>query len=423
MAEPGRIDAGAFASGLQLSGLIDPAAAAAAGFPHMPLDPSTAQLLLSGLAQQPGGGQPGQPGAGLFLNSAALAAALGQAAGAGGLDGSGDGGDGELGPDGEPKAPADPNDPEAVAAALAARIAAVGAAVIFEKSLTASDVSGGGRVVVPKSVAEQYFPKLEQPSGVTISASDLDGRTYTFKWRFWVNNSSRMYLLEGAGELHRNYGLEVGDVMVFAQKPDGSLVVAGRVANKSDLIKKAPIKRPPPNAAAAVPAGQALPRGAREARGRAPPRQAAASPGVEGAQAGGAGAGGGGSPTGRSLGAGGAVAAGGGAAGGDGGARGRKRKSAGASAGAGGGGGEGRFRGGARGEEGGSLSVLDMEAPSDGIFRAVVLHQSGSVPVGVALARNNRWTATLDVAGELYQAFFDTRDDAVEALTAAGASP
>jgi hypothetical protein len=28
--------------------------------------------------------------------------------------------------------------------------------------------------------------------------------------RFWVNNSSRMYLLEGAGELHRNYCLEVG---------------------------------------------------------------------------------------------------------------------------------------------------------------------------------------------------------------------
>ena len=48
---------------------------------------------------------------------------------------------------------------------------------------------------------------------------------------------------------------------------------------------------------------------------------------------------------------------------------------------------------------------------------------SPGVGVGVALARNNRWTATLDVAGELYQAYFDCRDDAVEALTAAGASP
>lgn len=66
-------------------------------------------------------------------------------------------------------------------------------------------------LVLPlQSIAEQYFPRLEAPSGVTISAADLEGRAYTFKWRFWVNNSSRMYLLEGAGELHRNYGLEVG---------------------------------------------------------------------------------------------------------------------------------------------------------------------------------------------------------------------
>ena len=41
-----------------------------------------------------------------------------------------------------------------------------------------------------------------------------------------------MYLLEGAGELHRAYEMNVGDVMVFAQKPDGTLVVAGRPATR-----------------------------------------------------------------------------------------------------------------------------------------------------------------------------------------------
>ncbi|KXZ43735.1 hypothetical protein GPECTOR_81g183 [Gonium pectorale] len=232
--------------------------------------------------------------------------------------------------------------PEAMAAALAARMAASGASIIFEKALTASDVSGGGRVVVPKSIAEQYFPKLEQPSGVTISATDLDGRTYTFKWRFWVNNSSRMYLLEGAGELHRNYGLEVGDVMVFAQKPDGSLVVAGREASKPS-------------------AGPSC---------------------------------------------------------------GRKRKSVTPGLGVGVGVGLHDVRARIRAEEPPSLAVLDMEAPSDGVFRALVTHRSGGpVQLGVALARNNRWTATLDLAGEPYQAFFDTKEDAVEALAAAGACP
>jgi hypothetical protein len=48
------------------------------------------------------------------------------------------------------KPPLDCSDPEVVAGALAARISAAGASVIFEKALTASDVSGGGRVVVPK---------------------------------------------------------------------------------------------------------------------------------------------------------------------------------------------------------------------------------------------------------------------------------
>ncbi|EFJ51447.1 hypothetical protein VOLCADRAFT_116438, partial [Volvox carteri f. nagariensis] len=281
-----------------------------------------------------------------------------------------------------PKSAGAPFDPEALAAALTARMSAAGASIIFEKALTASDVSGGGRVVVPKSIAEQYFPKLEQPSGVTISATDLDGRSYTFKWRFWVNNSSRMYLLEGAGELHRNYGLEVGDVMVFAQKADGSLMVAGRAASKG--------------AAAAAAAAQPIP--GRLTAGGGP------STAVASADA--------------SL-----------LRGGGGGGRKRKVSSSAATAAAATGAAVGglaadptRFR--VRpGDEGlTSLAVLDMEAPSDGIFRAVVQHVS-PVSLGVALARNNRWTATLEVAGEFYQAFFDSREDAVEAVTAAGASP
>ncbi|GIL62714.1 hypothetical protein Vafri_16885 [Volvox africanus] len=328
--------------------------------------------------------------------------------------------------------PADTLDPEAAAVALTARMTAAGASIIFEKALTASDVSGGGRVVVPKSVAEQYFPRLDQPSGVTISAADLDGRSYTFKWRFWVNNSSRMYLLEGAGELHRNYGLEVGDVMVFAQKPDGSLVVAGRIAIKSDLLKKAPAKRPTAASAASGGSGggggggggqTSRYRDSRGARGPPPPpprsqQQPATTTAPAGVEGGGV------APPPLPAAAAAAAAAANtvAAAAADSYAppRGRKRKTffpptphvsnPG-------------FR--ALGDEGTSMAILEMEAPSDGIFRAVVTQHLLTVPpaLGVALARNNRWTATLDVAGETYQAFFDTRDDAMEALAAAGASP
>ena len=37
-----------------------------------------------------------------------------------------------------------------------------------------------------------------------------------------------MYLLEGAAELQKRYNLRVNDVMIFAHKPDKTLVVAGR---------------------------------------------------------------------------------------------------------------------------------------------------------------------------------------------------
>ena len=110
-----------------------------------------------------------------------------------------------------------------------------------------------------QAIAEQYFPRLEQQNGIPVRAVDTQDREYTFKYRFWVNNGvvspgiaketyrkhtdlvssedhigsifldphvslsscmqSRMYLLEGAGELHRAYEMNVGDVMVFAQKP------------------------------------------------------------------------------------------------------------------------------------------------------------------------------------------------------------
>eukprot|EP00955_Chlamydomonas_euryale_P059702 357473-Chlamydomonas_euryale.AAC.10 len=89
-----------------------------------------------------------------------------------------------------------------------------------------------------QAIAEQYFPRLEQANGIPVNATDTRGRTYTFKFRFWINNQSRMYLLEGAGELHRAFEMSVGDVMVFAQKPDGELIMAGRPATKVGATKR-----------------------------------------------------------------------------------------------------------------------------------------------------------------------------------------
>eukprot|EP00955_Chlamydomonas_euryale_P059701 357473-Chlamydomonas_euryale.AAC.9 len=69
----------------------------------------------------------------------------------------------------------------------------------------------------------------------------------------------------------------------------------------------------------------------------------------------------------------------------------------------------------------GGLSVgpAETEPSVDGIFRAVPNGLCGQ-PGGVSSGKNGRWVVTLNLAGELYRAFFDTQDDAQEAFNAAG---
>ncbi len=54
------------------------------------------------------------------------------------------------------------------------------------------------------------------------------------------------------------------------------------------------------------------------------------------------------------------------------------------------------------------VSLVDMEPALDGVFRAV---RNGicSQPGGIFSSKHGRWVVTLNLAGELYQAFFDTQ--------------
>uniref|UniRef100_A0A383W833 TF-B3 domain-containing protein n=1 Tax=Tetradesmus obliquus TaxID=3088 RepID=A0A383W833_TETOB len=140
----------------------------------------------------------------------------------------------------------------------------IGAKVFFEKQLTSSDVSASGRVVVPKAIAEQYFPRIDTPSGTELSVEDAAGDTYTLRFRFWINNQSRMYLLEGTAELQHHYHLKMGDVLIFAQKEDSTIVLAGRPPTKADAHKKPPVRRPSPTPAGRGAARRDQPRGAKD---------------------------------------------------------------------------------------------------------------------------------------------------------------
>jgi hypothetical protein len=90
--------------------------------------------------------------------------------------------------------------------------------------------------------------------------------------------------------------------------------------------------------------------------------------------------------------------------------------------GAGGGGGERNAS--RRSKAGGAGAALaDAEPVVDGIFRAVPGGASaGSPTAGVSCSKTGRWSVTLSLSGELYRAYFDTQEDALEAFNASGSA-
>ncbi|CAA3017153.1 B3 domain-containing transcription factor FUS3-like, partial [Olea europaea subsp. europaea] len=89
---------------------------------------------------------------------------------------------------------------------------------LFKKQLKNSDVSTLRRIVIPKKEAEAYLPFLSAKEGITINMLDMDGvHEWCFKFRFWPNNSSRMYVLECTGDFANTHGLKPGDYIILYQ--------------------------------------------------------------------------------------------------------------------------------------------------------------------------------------------------------------
>ncbi|XP_075515382.1 B3 domain-containing transcription repressor VAL1-like isoform X2 [Primulina tabacum] len=109
---------------------------------------------------------------------------------------------------------------------------------LFEKILSASDAGRIGRLVLPKACAEAYFPPINQSEGIPIRIQDIKGKEWTFQFRFWPNNNSRMYVLEGVTPCIQNMQVQAGDVVTFSRiDPGGQLVIGCRKAtNNGDLL-------------------------------------------------------------------------------------------------------------------------------------------------------------------------------------------
>ncbi|XP_044497204.1 B3 domain-containing protein Os07g0563300-like isoform X2 [Mangifera indica] len=103
---------------------------------------------------------------------------------------------------------------------------------LFEKMLSASDAGRIGRLVLPKKCAEAYFPPISQPEGLPLKVQDSKGKEWIFQFRFWPNNNSRMYVLEGVTPCIQNMQLQAGDIVTFSRlEPEGKLVMGFRKAS------------------------------------------------------------------------------------------------------------------------------------------------------------------------------------------------
>lgn len=106
---------------------------------------------------------------------------------------------------------------------------------LFEKVLSASDAGRIGRLVLPKACAEAYFPPISQSEGLPLRIQDVNGKEWTFQFRFWPNNNSRMYVLEGVTPCIHSMQLRAGDTVTFSRiDPGGKLVMGFRKAANSD---------------------------------------------------------------------------------------------------------------------------------------------------------------------------------------------
>ncbi|KAL1545098.1 B3 domain-containing transcription repressor VAL1-like isoform X1 [Salvia divinorum] len=102
---------------------------------------------------------------------------------------------------------------------------------LFEKVLSASDAGRIGRLVLPKACAEAFFPLINQSEGIPIRIQDITAKEWTFQFRFWPNNNSRMYVLEGVTPCIQNMQVQAGDTVTFSRiEPGGQLLIGCRKA-------------------------------------------------------------------------------------------------------------------------------------------------------------------------------------------------
>ncbi|KAL6839819.1 hypothetical protein ACP4OV_029629 [Aristida adscensionis] len=134
---------------------------------------------------------------------------------------------------------------------------ATGLRVILQKELRNSDVSQLGRIVIPKKEAENYLPNLISKDRISLYMRDLlSAQMWTFKYRYWPNNKSRMYVLENTGDYIRAHDLRQGDFIMIYKDDENDCFVIG--AKKAGYEHTATVPQVHEHISAILPASQVI---------------------------------------------------------------------------------------------------------------------------------------------------------------------
>ncbi|XP_020220482.1 B3 domain-containing transcription factor LEC2-like [Cajanus cajan] len=97
---------------------------------------------------------------------------------------------------------------------------------ILTKVLKNSDVGPLGRIVLPKREAEMYLPELRDREGIDVVLKDVYAELrWTVKYKYWVNDQSRMYVLENTGDFVNHYELQRDDSITLYEDESKNLYV------------------------------------------------------------------------------------------------------------------------------------------------------------------------------------------------------
>ncbi|XP_058211005.1 B3 domain-containing protein Os07g0563300-like isoform X1 [Rhododendron vialii] len=101
---------------------------------------------------------------------------------------------------------------------------------LFEKLLSASDADHKlARLVIPKRCAEAFFPQITSPHGCPVKIQDTEGKEWGFHFCYWLNNGSKMYVLEGLKDYIGSMQWQAGDIVTFYRiEPEKKLVMGLR---------------------------------------------------------------------------------------------------------------------------------------------------------------------------------------------------